>query len=116
VSKDTLDANCARGQRKQARTFENNPDGWKRLLSWLKAMGGKQAHVCESSDGSAAPASWASAITSINIARHAINRMVASPMTASVPVVANNVLSDGLCQASVAAWSKVAGAEGASRP
>ena len=39
VSKDTLDANCVRGQRKQARTFENNPDGWKRLLSWLKAMG-----------------------------------------------------------------------------
>jgi hypothetical protein len=29
----------------KAGTFENNPDGWKRLLSWLKAMGGKQAHV-----------------------------------------------------------------------
>jgi transposase len=51
VSKDTLDVNCARGQRKQARTFENNPDGWKRLLSWLKAMGGKQAHVCMEATG-----------------------------------------------------------------
>jgi len=51
VSKDTLDANCARGQRKQARTFENNPDGWKRLLSWLKAMGSKQAHVCMEATG-----------------------------------------------------------------
>ena len=51
VSKDTLDVNCARGQRKQARTFENNPDGWKRLLSWLKAMGSKQAHVCMEATG-----------------------------------------------------------------
>jgi transposase len=51
VSKATLDANCARGQRKQARTFENNPDGWKRLLSWLKAMGSKQAHVCMEATG-----------------------------------------------------------------
>jgi transposase len=38
VSKDTLDASCATGQRKRAQTFENSPDGWKRLLSWLKAM------------------------------------------------------------------------------
>lgn len=52
VSKDTLDANCARGQRKQARTFENNPDGWKLMLSWLKAMGGsKQVHVCMEATG-----------------------------------------------------------------
>jgi transposase len=58
VSKDALDANCARGQRKQARTFENNPDGWKLMLSWLKAMGdqaraggSKQAHVCMEATG-----------------------------------------------------------------
>src|ERR1700712_1347304 len=58
VSKDTLDANCARGQRKRARTFENNPDGWKLMLSWLKAMGdqaraggSKQAHVCMEATG-----------------------------------------------------------------
>jgi transposase len=51
VSKDTLDANCARGQRKQARTFENNPDGWKRLLAWLKAMSCQQAHVCMEATG-----------------------------------------------------------------
>ena len=29
----------------------NNPDGWKRLLSWLKAMGSKQAHVCMEATG-----------------------------------------------------------------
>ena len=29
VSKETLDAYCARGQRKQGRTFANSPDGWK---------------------------------------------------------------------------------------
>jgi transposase len=51
VSKDTLDANCARGQRKQARTFENNPDGWKRLLAWLKAMSCQPAHVCMEATG-----------------------------------------------------------------
>jgi transposase len=51
VSKETLDANCARGQRKQARIFENGPDGWKLLLSWLKAMGSKQAHVCMEATG-----------------------------------------------------------------
>jgi transposase len=51
VSKDALDANCARGQRKQARTFENNLDRWKRLLAWLKAMGSQQAHVCMEATG-----------------------------------------------------------------
>ena len=33
VSKETLDANCARGQRKQAKIFANGPDGWKLVLS-----------------------------------------------------------------------------------
>jgi transposase len=51
VSKQTLDANCARGQRKQARIFANSPDGWKQMLSWLKAMGSKQAHVCMEATG-----------------------------------------------------------------
>ena len=51
MSKETLDANCARGQRKQARIFANNPDGWRLVLSWLKAMGGKQAHVCMEATG-----------------------------------------------------------------
>ena len=43
--------NCARGQRKQSRTFENSPDGWKLMLAWFKAMGGKQAHVCMEATG-----------------------------------------------------------------
>ena len=51
MSKETLDANCATGQRKQARIFANNPDGWRLVLSWLKAMGGKQAHVCMEATG-----------------------------------------------------------------
>jgi transposase len=51
VSKETLDANCIRGQRKQARIFANDPDGWKLMLSWLKAMGSKQAHVCMEATG-----------------------------------------------------------------
>jgi transposase len=51
VSKETLDANCARGQRKQAKIFENSPDGWKLVLAWLKAMGSKQAHVCMEATG-----------------------------------------------------------------
>jgi transposase len=51
VSKDTLDANRVRGQRRQARTFENNPDGWKRLLAWLKALGSQPAHVCMEATG-----------------------------------------------------------------
>jgi len=51
VSKETLDANCARGQRKQTRIFDNGPDGWKRVLSWLKAMGSKQAHICMEATG-----------------------------------------------------------------
>ena len=51
MSKETLDANCARGQRKQAKIFANSPDGWKLVLSWLKAMGSKQAHVCMEATG-----------------------------------------------------------------
>jgi hypothetical protein len=42
--------------RRQARTFENNPDGWKRLLAWLKAMGDlfgrKAARLLEACDKS----------------------------------------------------------------
>jgi len=37
VSKKTLDTSYAQGQRKQARIFENSSDGWKQMLSWLKA-------------------------------------------------------------------------------
>jgi transposase len=51
VSKETLDVNCATGQRKQARIFANHPEGWKLVLSWLKAMGNKQAHVCMEATG-----------------------------------------------------------------
>jgi transposase len=51
VSKDTLDASCARGPRKQSRTFANSPDGWRMMLSWLTAMGCKQAHVCMEATG-----------------------------------------------------------------
>jgi transposase len=51
VSKDSLDANFARDQRKQSRTFENAPDGWNLMLTWLKAMGGRQAHVCMEATG-----------------------------------------------------------------
>jgi transposase len=51
VSKETLDAYCARGQRKQGRTFANSPDGWKLVRAWLKAMGSKQAHVCMEATG-----------------------------------------------------------------
>ena len=51
MSKDTLDANFARGQRKQSRAFENAPDGWKLMLTWFKAMGGRKAHVCMEATG-----------------------------------------------------------------
>jgi transposase len=51
VSKETLDANCVRGQRKQARIFANSPDGWKLMLSWLKAMGSTKAHICMEATG-----------------------------------------------------------------
>ena len=51
VSKETLDANCVRGQRKQAKIFANSPDGWKLVLSWLKAMNSKRAHVCMEATG-----------------------------------------------------------------
>ena len=45
MSKETLDANCVRGQRKQAKIFANSPDGWKLVLSWLKAMNSKHPSV-----------------------------------------------------------------------
>jgi transposase len=51
VSKETLDAYCVRGQRKQGRTFANSADGWKLMRAWLKAMGSKQAHVCMEATG-----------------------------------------------------------------
>jgi len=51
VSKKTLDANSARGQRKQSRTFANSAEGWQQMLTWLKAMGSKQAHVCMEATG-----------------------------------------------------------------
>ena len=51
VSKETLDVNCARGQRKQGKVFANTPEGWKLVSSWLKAMGSKQAHVCLEATG-----------------------------------------------------------------
>ena len=51
VSKATLDTDYVSGQRKQARNFTNDPDGWQQLLAWLKAMGSKQAHVCMEATG-----------------------------------------------------------------
>lgn len=51
VSKETLDVDCARGQRKQARIFANAPDGWQKLLAWLKGMGSKAAHLCMEATG-----------------------------------------------------------------
>ena len=45
MSKETLDANCARGQRKQSRTFENSPDGWKLMLAMAQSHG-RQAGPC----------------------------------------------------------------------
>ncbi len=51
VSKETLDASCARGQRRQSRTFSKSPDGWKLMVAWLKAMGSKQTHVCMEATG-----------------------------------------------------------------
>ena len=51
VSKATLDVDCARGRRRQSRSFANGPDGWRQLLAWLKAMGIEQAHVCLEATG-----------------------------------------------------------------
>jgi transposase len=51
VSKETLDVDCVRGQRKQARNFANGPDGWQKLLAWLKSMGSKAAHLCMEATG-----------------------------------------------------------------
>ncbi len=35
----------------ESRPGSSSPDGWKLVLSWLKAMGGKQAHVCMEATG-----------------------------------------------------------------
>jgi transposase len=51
VSKDTLDADCARGRRRQSRSFANGPEGWHQLLAWLRAMGIKRAHACLEATG-----------------------------------------------------------------
>src|SRR3954454_14709097 len=51
VSKETLDTDCARGRRRQSRSFANGPEGWRQLLAWLKAMGVKQAHACLEATG-----------------------------------------------------------------
>jgi transposase len=51
VSKDTLDAECVKGKKKQSRKFANDPHGWQQMLAWLKAMGCKQAHVCMEATG-----------------------------------------------------------------
>ena len=51
VSKATLDADYASDQRKQARKFANDPDGWRQMLVWLKAMDGEQAHICMEATG-----------------------------------------------------------------
>jgi transposase len=51
VSKNTLDTDCARGRRRQSRSFANGPEGWRQLLGWLKAMGIHQAHVCLEATG-----------------------------------------------------------------
>src|SRR3954454_17014391 len=51
VSKATLDADYASDQRKQVRKFANDPDGWRPVLVWLKAMDGEQAHICMEATG-----------------------------------------------------------------
>ena len=85
VSKETLDAYCARGQRKQGRTFANSPDGWKLVRAWLKAMGSKQAHVCMEATGrhslGVALALHETATSSASSIRH---RSVTSPAPSSV--------------------------------
>jgi transposase len=51
VSKVTLDADCAGDQCRQSRRFANNPDGWRQLLVWLKAMNIKRVHACLEATG-----------------------------------------------------------------
>jgi transposase len=51
VSKKTLDANCSAGERKQSKSFANDPAGWRAMLRWLKAIGGERAHVCMEATG-----------------------------------------------------------------
>jgi transposase len=51
VSKETLDTDWAHGQRKQRRTFHNSPDGWQKMLAWLKDSGASDVHVCMEATG-----------------------------------------------------------------
>ena len=51
VSKATLDVDYASDQRKRTRKFANDPDGWRQMLAWLKAMDGKHAHICMEATG-----------------------------------------------------------------
>ena len=51
VSKETLDADWAHGQRKQRRTFQNSPGGWQKMLVWLKDGGASDVHVCMEATG-----------------------------------------------------------------
>ena len=51
VSKETLDADWAHGERKRRRTFQNGPGGWQKMLAWLKDSGGSHVHVCMEATG-----------------------------------------------------------------
>lgn len=51
VSKATLDADRASDQRKQARKFVNDPNGWRPMLAWLKALDGEHTHICMEATG-----------------------------------------------------------------
>ena len=51
VSKETLDADWAHGPRKQRRTFQNSPEGWQKMLAWLKDVSTSHVHVCMEATG-----------------------------------------------------------------